>query len=115
GWLMEKLGRDPATAAWMVIEASWEADGDPEQKARYQRLYVDKIRALPKGEDPAAWLMMQGRAANGLRELGRFDDAKALLATLDLKPFDVPVPEEKVVGTTPSGAGRQISNFEEIR
>ena len=112
-WLMEKIGREPINAAWMLVQASWQADGRPETKARYQALYVDKIRALPRSGDGVDWLIMQARAVNGLRELGRFDEAKALLASLDLKPLDVPIPEEKSE-KTPSGLGRTISNFQEI-
>jgi hypothetical protein len=114
-WLMKGLGRDPIDVAWMMVQASWQADGRPELKARYQALYVDQIRNLPKSEDEITGLFMQGRAVNGLRELKRFEEAKALLASLSLAPLDVPIPEERVVGTTPSGLGRQIANYEEIR
>lgn len=114
-WLMEKMGRPPINAAWMLVQASWQADGRPELKARYQALYVDRIRVLPKSGDGVDWLIMQGRAVNGLRELGRFDEAKALLATLDLKPLDVPIPEQKTGAATPSGLGRTVLNYEEVQ
>lgn len=91
-WLMERLGRPAIDVAWMTIQASWQADGQPELKKRYQGLYVDRIGALPKSGDPVGWLVMQARAVNGLRELGRFDEAKALLRSLDLKPLGAPVP-----------------------
>ena len=112
-WLMERLGRPAIDVAWMVLQASWEADGQPELKKRYQSLYVEKIRALLK-EDGLTWLAMQGRAVNGLRELERFDEAKALLASLDLSPLDVPVPEEKKGAATPGGRGHQVLNYDEI-
>jgi hypothetical protein len=114
-WLMQRLGRDPVDVAWMLVQASWQADGRPELKARYQAEYVDRIRALPKPADDAIWLVMQGRAANGLRELKRFEEARQLLDSLPLAPLDVPIPAEKVGATTPSGLGKQVLNFEEIQ
>lgn len=112
-WLMERLGRPPIDTAWMIVQASWQADDRPELKKRYQEIYVDRIRKLPRAEG-IDWLAMQARAVNGLRELGRFDEAKALLGSLDLKPLDVPVPEEKTGAATPSGLGRSVLNDDEI-
>lgn len=114
GWLMKGLGRDPADVAWMTVQASWEADGRPELKKRYQSLYVDRIKALARSGDGVDWLLLQARAVNGLRELGRFDEAEALLSSLDLKPLDVAVPKEKTGAASPSGLGRTILNHEEI-
>lgn len=114
-WLMERLGRPPVEVAWMVVQASWEADGSPEVKRRYQAEYIDRIRKLEKTGDGTDWLLMHNRAVNGLRELERFDEARALLASLDLKPLDVPIPEEKKGAATPSGLGYQVLNHEEIR
>lgn len=114
-WLMERLGRPAIDSAWMLVQASWQADGRPDLKARYQALYVDRIRALPKPAEGGDWLFMQGRAVNGLRELKRFDEARALLSSLDLSSLDVPVPEEKTGKATPSGLGRTILNYEEIQ
>lgn len=114
-WLMKGLGRPPINIAWMTVQASWQADGKPELKKRYQALYVDQIRALARTGDGADWLLMQARAVNGLRELGRFDEAKALLTSLDLKPLDVAIPEEKTGEATPSGLGRTVLNYDEIQ
>jgi hypothetical protein len=114
-WLMKQLGRDPVMAAWVLVQASWQADDEPAKKARYQALYVEEIRKLEKRSDEVTWLIMQGRAVNGLRELGRFDEAATLLKNLPTKILDVQVPAENVSGTTPSGLGKQISNYDEIR
>jgi hypothetical protein len=114
-WLAEKLGRSPVDVAWILLQASWEADGRPELKARYQNMYVERIRALPKSGDLTTWLAMQGRGVNALRELKRFGEAETLLASLDLSSLDVPVPERKEGGATPSGLGKQIFNYDETR
>jgi hypothetical protein len=114
-WLMERLGRPAINVAWVIVQASWQADDRPELKKRYQAEYVDRIRKLEKSGDGTDWLLMQARAVNGLRELGRFDEAKALLASLDLTPLDVAVPAEKTGAATPSGLGRSVLNYEEIQ
>jgi len=112
-WLMKGLGRPPINIAWMTVQASWQADDRPELKKRYQALYVDQIRALTRSGDGVDWLLMQARAVNGLRELGRFDEAKALLATLDLKSLDVPIPERKTEAV-PGSIARRVLNDDEV-
>jgi hypothetical protein len=81
-WLMQRSGEKPESVAWMVVQASWEADGNPAQKRRYQEDYVARLIALPKGDDLHDWLFYQIRAANGLRELGRFDETVVLVDRL---------------------------------
>jgi hypothetical protein len=78
-WLMERTGRPANDIAWMILQASWEADRDAALKRRYQEDYVARITALPKGEKLSDWLVFQARAANGMRELGRFADSVALI------------------------------------
>jgi hypothetical protein len=101
----------------MLLQASWEADGNPALKTRYQREYIELAAKYPKPEsgDELEWIVTQARAVNALRELAHFDAALALLETMPLQSLDVPVPEEKVSGTTPSGLGKIIDNAEEIR
>lgn len=84
-WLMEKSGAKPEVVAWMIVKASWEADEQPQLKRAYQQSYVTRIMALPETGDATDWLFYQVRAANGLRELSRFDEAAALIATLQPK------------------------------
>jgi len=81
-WLMERSGAKPEAIAWMIVQASWEADDQPQLKRTYQEAYVARIRALPDTGDASDWLFYQVRAANGLRELSRFDEAAAMIATL---------------------------------
>jgi hypothetical protein len=112
-WLMEKLGRDPLDVAWMVVQASWQADGKPALKTRYQSDYVERIRAVERKDDEFLWLVMQGRAVNGLRELGRFDEARTLLASLPVKSLDVAIPKERKDASASEG-GDTVLNREEI-
>lgn len=84
-WLMERSGEKAQTVAWMIVKASWEADDQPQLKRVYQEAYVARIRALPEAGDATDWLFYQVRAANGLRELSRFDEAAAMIAMLQPK------------------------------
>lgn len=117
-WLMGKLGDPAINQLWVLQQATWESDGQPPRKLRYQDEFVRRARALPKpeaGEDDLPWMVMQFRAANALRELERFEEATQLLDAIPLGSLDVPVPAEKVSGTTASGLGKQIENYGEIR
>jgi hypothetical protein len=77
---------------WTLIKASWEADGDASQRARYLREYVELAKSDPRpvGEDDLDWIVAQLRAANALRELAQFDEAAAMLRTIPTQSLDVP-------------------------
>jgi hypothetical protein len=117
-WLMGKLGEVAVDQVWVLQQAAWEADLRPELKKRYQDEFVQRVRALPRPEDAQGemtWIVMSFRAANALRELARFDEALQLLDAVPTASLDVPVPAEKVIGTTESGLGKKIENYGEIR
>jgi hypothetical protein len=71
-WLARRL--DPANAEWrfLLLQAGWEADEEPERRARYLRELIEVAQGLP---DDEMGLSFGLRAANAWRELGRFDDA----------------------------------------
>jgi hypothetical protein len=117
-WLMGKLGDPDDEQIWTIQQAAWESDAEPARKTRYQQEFVARARALvhpQAGQDDLLWIVTQMRAANALRELGSFDAASQLLDSIALTSLDVPVPAEQVTGTTPSGAGKHIGNYSEIR
>ena len=77
-WLQKAIGEDKFELANTLLVATWETDEQPEKKNRYQSAYVDAVRALPSGDPEKAdfrfWLSL--RAANVLRELRRFEEAR---------------------------------------
>lgn len=83
-WLMQRAGREPFSLAGTLLQASWEVDDAPADKARYQALFAEAAMSLEgragKEED---WFWLNLRAANALRELGRFEEARALLERVD--------------------------------
>jgi len=84
-WLATALGRGAVEALDLLLQATWqakdEADHKPERRARtrrYQTEFAERVAALaPDTRAPdRVWLQM--RAANALRELGRFREAELM-------------------------------------
>jgi hypothetical protein len=78
-WLMREMGLPPQDYLWALLQASWEADDKPELRARYLAELAERSAAVPAAPDDLNWVGMEARAANALRELGRFDEATARL------------------------------------
>jgi hypothetical protein len=117
-WLMGRLGDPLDQQLWVLQQASWESDLNPVRKRRYQEEFVQAARRYSRPEPPRddlGWIATQLRAANALRELQKFDEALQLLDSTPRESLDVPVPEEKVSGTTPSGLGKKVENYGEIQ
>lgn len=81
GWLAKALNVPDYDYPWLMLQASWQADGDEPRKARYQREYVAMVDAAPPG-DPETWVNRQVRAVNAERELGQFDAATKRIAAI---------------------------------
>lgn len=87
-WLADALG-DRKQAAWLLLSATWEAKNkDPagEQVRRYNAAFAAAATALPVDTKDFASIALRARAANALRELGRFDEAEALRAGIVIAP-----------------------------
>jgi hypothetical protein len=91
--LMRELGEAPDDYLWALLQASWEADNRPELRTRYQTELIEAAAAVPARPQDMKWIGMEGRVINALRELGRFDEAKAKLTSLSLASLDVPLPQ----------------------
>lgn len=81
-WLDRQLKPHDNSWAWILLRATWQADHRPALKTRYQTEFVAAAAATPAKPDDIIWLVLQLRAVNALRELGRFDEAVALLRGL---------------------------------
>lgn len=90
--LMRVLGESPDDYLWTLMQASWEADNRPELRALYLTELVEASAEVPPRPEDVEWIGMEARSANALRELGRFEEAKARLAKLPLASLDVPLP-----------------------
>lgn len=93
-WLLSRSGRnDRYLEAAFLLTASWQSDDDPVRKARYQAAFVTAATGLTRdGGNTERWFSLNLRAANALRELGRFDEAAARLDSLDRQDI---LPREK--------------------
>lgn len=83
-WLMKSMGLGPERYLWALLQASWEAQDKPELRKRYLAELAEASAAVPPRPADLGWIGMEGRAINALRELGRFDEARARLAKVPL-------------------------------
>lgn len=80
-WLARALDPADQDANWLLLSASWEADQNPAQHARYQAEFVRAMQQAPQPNDLTGYVM-RFRVANALRELGRFDEAGGIVRDL---------------------------------
>lgn len=80
------LGDD--SAPWLLLSASWEAKnaGAADQMRRYDEEFVARVAAMPASSTAFRSIALRARAANALRELGRFREAEQLRAAIVIDP-----------------------------
>ena len=91
-WLMKEMGLAPEDYLWVLLQASWQADGKPELRARYLGELVEASAKVPPNPSSLNWVGMEAHAINALRELGRFDEARSRIDMVSLQPLDVQIP-----------------------
>ncbi|HZF96220.1 MAG TPA: hypothetical protein VEZ20_15260 [Allosphingosinicella sp.] len=89
-WLMRRMGAGEEAVLAMLVEATWEADDNPALRRRYLEELASGASALPAPATLHA-LVIRARGINALRELGRFDEARALFAATPLERFRAPL------------------------
>jgi hypothetical protein len=86
-WLAVKIHRPQAEAVAQLMPAIWEAKekdaNDPRRPAtkRYQRVLVAVANNLSPAVSPDDRVWIKARAANALREMGKFDAAERMRAS----------------------------------
>jgi len=85
--LLREMGAPPAEHLGALIQAGWEAELGTPLRARYLGEFAEAMAALPAEPADLSGFAMRGRWINALRELGRFDEAAALLARTRLEPL----------------------------
>jgi hypothetical protein len=90
--LMRELGETPDDYLWALLQATWEADGKPGLRKRYQEELVSASSDVPARTGDMTWIGLEGRVIDALRELGRFDEASAKLAKIPMLWLDVQIP-----------------------
>jgi hypothetical protein len=91
-WLMKEMGLPPENYLWALLQASWEADGNPELRQRYLAELAEASGRVAPRPARLNWIGMEGRAINALRELGRFEEALARLDKVPVKSLAVAAP-----------------------
>jgi hypothetical protein len=92
-WLMKKMEVPAQLQLLALLQAGWETDGKPELRARYLAEFAEASAKVDRHPGELRWIGMEARAVNALRELGRFDAAKARLEGIPLASLDVKIPE----------------------
>jgi len=104
-WLMKRTDAPAPNTLWMLVQASWQAEGEPERRRRYLEELVAEAPSLGEPRDDVG-LAIRARVINALRELGRFDEALAMLAAT---PVDAIAPESSTVRSTADWRGHYRS------
>lgn len=91
-WLMKAMGLGPEKYLWALLQASWEAEPAPETRRRYLAELAEASAKVPARPGDLNWIGMEARAANALRELGRFDEALARLDSIPVAGLEVAMP-----------------------
>lgn len=80
-------------ATWLMLQASWYADDDQALKARFQQEFVAAAQAAPVESNNGENLVLRLRMANALRELGRFEEARASFVSVSTASAGEAVPQ----------------------
>jgi hypothetical protein len=100
-WLMQRMGAPATDALWMLVQASWQTDGAPALRRRYLEELVERSPSLGEPRDLTT-VAVRARVINALRELGRFDEAAAMLAAT---PVETIAPDSSTVRSTADWRG----------
>ena len=95
-WLMRRMGEPATHYLWALVQASWEAEDDPGRRRRYMEELVVRAPDLGEPRDETT-VAVRARVINALRELGRFEEAAAMLAATPVE--EVVAPSETVRAT----------------
>ncbi|MDO7833642.1 hypothetical protein Q4610_01155 [Sphingobium sp. HBC34] len=86
-YLARELG--DADAPWLLLRATWEAKNqapDGELARRYGEAFITLVQSLPVDATILDSIALRARASNALRELGRFEEAEAMRAAIQIAP-----------------------------
>lgn len=104
-WLMRRM-REPAThALWALVQATWQAEPRPDLRRRYMEELVARAGDLGEPRDVET-IAVRSRVINALRELGRFEEAAAMI---EATPVDEVAPPSEAVRSTADWRGHYRS------
>lgn len=83
-WLMRRMDAPVANQLWMLVQAGWQAENGSPLRRRYLEELVARGPELGEARDEIG-LAMRARVINALRELGRFDEALAMIRATPLE------------------------------
>lgn len=111
-WLLGRMEAPREQVLWALIQATWE---DPDQSPRRMR-YLGEIATIALAETAAPASLpdygLRAYGINALRELGRFEEADALLARTPLGPLR---PEGTLAGADPRQRAGWLQHYTKLQ
>jgi hypothetical protein len=86
-WLLRETGAPRLDVLWALVRATWQPADDSPLRARYLGELAASAAADPAAPADLAGFAIRAYQINALRELGRFDEAVALLTRTPLAPL----------------------------
>ncbi len=83
-WLLRETGAPAREQVQALGQAVWQAEAGTPRRERYLRELIERSAALPDELADLPGFAIRGQWINALRELGRFEEATALLARTDI-------------------------------
>lgn len=87
-WLLGQMGEPEGDRIGALTQATWEAAAGSDQRRRYLAELAEAAAAQAGEPSDLPAFIRRGRWINALRELGRFEDAAALLGRTDLPAIE---------------------------
>jgi hypothetical protein len=94
-WLLREMGAPALEQVQALGKAVWQAEAGTPRRQRYLRALIEASAALPGEPADLPGFAIRGQWINALRELGRFEEAAALLAQTDIAPLQVDDPDDE--------------------
>lgn len=92
-WLEQAINPGSSEYVWLLLQATWYVDNDPEKKERYRALFLSVAEYKPFSPDNIDSLMLRLRVINAYRETGQFDRAANALRLLPIEELSMGLPD----------------------
>lgn len=111
-WLLGRMEAPRERVLWALVNATWEPADDSPRRMRYLGELAAAALAESGPPPDLAGYALRAYGINALRELGRFEEAGALLARTPLEPLG---PEGNLTGSEPRNRAGWLEHYGKLR
>lgn len=111
-WLLRETGAPRPQVLWALVRATWQPADDSPLRARYLGELAAAVAAETDAPADLAGYALRAYGINALRELGRFDEAVALLTRSPLAPLG---PEGSLPGAEDDDRSGWLDHFTRLQ